>query len=93
MSQTNDVEGVKEKKVMNDGEKIQVDDGKDQIFGEEVAVSEELKNSDENEKNLMPSATEEVRKWKFVIYGSEFFMFIYVYIYIYFNSELLILLF
>lgn len=66
MSQTNDVEGVKEKKVMNDGEKIQVDDGKDQIFGEEVALSEELKDSDENEneKNLMPSATEEVRKWK-----------------------------
>nr|KJB78266.1 hypothetical protein B456_012G186700 [Gossypium raimondii] len=61
MSQTNDVEGVKEKKVMNDGEKIQVDDGKDQIFGEEVALSEELKDSDENEneKNLMPSATEE----------------------------------
>ncbi|KHG15028.1 hypothetical protein F383_04122 [Gossypium arboreum] len=61
MSQTNDVEGVKEKKVMNDGEKTQVYDGKDQIFGEEVAVSEELKDSDENEneKNLMPSATEE----------------------------------
>ncbi|XP_039031067.1 uncharacterized protein LOC120165662 isoform X2 [Hibiscus syriacus] len=46
---------------MNEGEKIQDDDEKHQIFGEEFAVSKELKDADENEnvKNLMPSAREE----------------------------------
>ncbi|XP_039031068.1 uncharacterized protein LOC120165662 isoform X3 [Hibiscus syriacus] len=61
MSQTNGVEDVKEKEGMNEGEKIQDDDEKHQIFGEEFAVSKELKDADENEnvKNLMPSAREE----------------------------------
>ncbi|XVE53206.1 hypothetical protein DITRI_Ditri02bG0185400 [Diplodiscus trichospermus] len=55
MSQTNTIEDAREKEeVVDDGvEQIQVDDYKDQICGEEV------KNSDENEKNLMPSAKEE----------------------------------
>ncbi|KAE8687347.1 CAMP-regulated phosphoprotein 19-related protein, putative isoform 2 [Hibiscus syriacus] len=61
MSQTNGVEDVKEKEGMNESEKIQVDDEKYQIFGEEFSVSKELKDEDENEneKNLMPSAREE----------------------------------
>lgn len=68
MSQTNDhVEDVKEKlEVVDDTEKVQsVEDGhKDQICGEEtttVAGAEEVKDSDENEKNPMPSAEDEVK--------------------------------
>ncbi|KAK8486380.1 hypothetical protein V6N11_048108 [Hibiscus sabdariffa] len=46
---------------MNESEKIQVGDEKHHICGEEFAVSEELRDADENEneKNLMPSAKEE----------------------------------
>ncbi|KAK8483698.1 hypothetical protein V6N13_032256 [Hibiscus sabdariffa] len=63
MSQTNGVEDVKEKEGMNESERIQVDDEKHHICGEEFAVSKELREADadenENEKNLMPSAKEE----------------------------------
>ncbi|XVF43142.1 hypothetical protein PTKIN_Ptkin02bG0016800 [Pterospermum kingtungense] len=64
MSQASDQGDVKEKEVevvVDDSEKVQVEDDKDQICGQEgaVVVAEEIKDSDENEKSLMPSAKEE----------------------------------
>ncbi|XWS23175.1 hypothetical protein CRYUN_Cryun29cG0098500 [Craigia yunnanensis] len=55
MSQTNNIEDVKEKEVV-----VLVDDSeKDQICGEEGTMVEEVKDSDENRESLVPSAKQE----------------------------------
>ncbi|XP_022776835.1 uncharacterized protein LOC111318327 [Durio zibethinus] len=59
MSQTNNCEDVKEKEMVDDSEKIQVEDDKNQIYVEEGTMAEEVKDSDENKNCPMPSANEE----------------------------------
>ncbi|XWS34120.1 hypothetical protein CRYUN_Cryun21dG0012500 [Craigia yunnanensis] len=52
MSQTNNIEDMKEKEVVDDSEK-------DQICGEEDTTVEEVKDSDENKESPMPPVKEE----------------------------------